>query len=114
MERQLSSASAIILNTPEATAVFRAAFPRLSDKEILTITNGFDAHGFEIPAHGDRHTTFSIVHAGGMLPSAATHGYTKYLHRLLRGTEMHADLFTRSPAFLLQAVDRWCEMDPAV
>ena len=49
MERLLSSASVIVMNTPEATSVLRNTFPRLREVPIVTITNGFDAADFDGP-----------------------------------------------------------------
>src|SRR2546428_12326877 len=63
MRKALESASAVVMNTPEATRRLQEAFS-LGPTPIVTITNGFDAEDFSLdePARSDE--AFRIVHAG--------------------------------------------------
>ena len=64
MRRTLSTAAAIVMNTPEATEQLLRHAPELGDRPVLTIPNGFDPEDFEaaLPAHDP--AVFRIVHAG--------------------------------------------------
>ena len=47
MGKLLSSASIIVMNTPEAASSLKINFPDLSDNNIVTITNGYDDDDFK-------------------------------------------------------------------
>ena len=63
MRRQLASAAAIVMNTPEAARRLVDAFPELATRIVVSITNGFDAADFAgpAPARADD-SAFRIVH----------------------------------------------------
>jgi glycosyltransferase involved in cell wall biosynthesis len=103
MRRTLASASVIVMNTPDATAALLRRAPELRQKPVATITNGFDPVEFAGPAperHGDR---FRIVHAGHS-HTRRERAATRVGRRLLGGAEPGLDTYTRSHAYLLDAV----------
>jgi hypothetical protein len=114
MERLLSSASVIVMNTPEATAALKAAFPRLQSKPILTITNGFDAEDFAAPVPLREDPAFRIVHSGYLHTGDGLRLRGRTIHRLFGGMHPGVDILTRSHAILLEAVERWCSTRPGV
>jgi glycosyltransferase involved in cell wall biosynthesis len=113
MERLLSTASAIVMNTPEATAALRAAFASLDDTPVATITNGFDASDFEGKAPPRRDGTFRIVHTGYLHTDMGL-WLKKRSHRLLGGARSGVDILTRSHARLLEALEMWCARRPEI
>ena len=61
METLLSSAALIVMNTPEAARALKAALPKLGNKEVLAITNGFDAKDFAGTPEPRSDSKFRIV-----------------------------------------------------
>lgn len=115
MARLLGSASAIVMNTPEATRRLVEAFPGLAGIPVSTITNGYDAHDFDGPAPSRDDGKFRIVHSGHFLSELGTrHRRTRVVRRVLGGAHPDLDLFTRSPGFLLDALRRVVERSPAL
>jgi glycosyltransferase involved in cell wall biosynthesis len=114
MERILSRAALIVMNTPEAAAAVKRAFPRLSSKNILSISNGFDRADFEIPVSPRTDARFRVVHSGTLLTDAGLQLRRQMLHRLLGGVKSDVDMLTRSPAILIEAITRWCERRPEI
>lgn len=114
MQRVLSTASLIIMNTFEAAAALKSAFPRLRDKKIITITNGYDERDFAAPVVPRSDSMFRVVHAGGMLTDTGLRLRKRGMYRVLGGAVRGVDIFTRSPAFLLDALERWCQQRPEV
>lgn len=114
MEKSLSSASLIVMNTPEATVALKRAFPRFRNKKVLTITNGFDREDFANDVERKRDSRFRIVHSGGMWTGSALHLRGRWFCRLLGGVRRGLDLWTRSHVILLQAIERWCSERPEV
>jgi glycosyltransferase involved in cell wall biosynthesis len=112
MVRVLSTASAIIMNTPEAARALTTLLPENRRKSVVTITNGFDREDFsaEVPARTDR--KFRIVHSGTWLTDTGLQVNRKPWHRLFGGAQQGADILTRSPVFLLQAIQQWQARDP--
>ena len=108
MRRLLGTADAVIMNTPEAARRIREQIPRLSDKSIFSIPNGFDEADFagRPPERGD--SAFRIVHTGYLHTELGfKHRRTGRLRRLLGGTPVAGvDFLTRSHVFLLEAVER--------
>ena len=72
MRRQLASAAAIVMNTPEAARRLVDAFPELAARTVVSITNGFDAADFAGPRARARR--------GRRLPHRA-HGHDAHEHR---------------------------------
>jgi glycosyltransferase involved in cell wall biosynthesis len=114
MERLLSTAAAIIMNTPEASTALKQAFPRLRNKEVVTITNGFDREEFAAPVTPRHDTKFRIVHSGYLHTNDGLRLRNRRFHHWLRGAAQGVDILTRSHAVLLEAVDRWCSERPEV
>lgn len=106
MARSLSTASAVVLNTPEATARVVAAFPGFGNR-VVTITNGYDAEDLLVPpAPREDSGTFRIVHAGDLHTALGLeHRRTMLVRRLLGGSLGRVDVLTRSHVFLLAALD---------
>jgi glycosyltransferase involved in cell wall biosynthesis len=113
MERLLSSASAIVMNTPEATAALRVSFPRLRGIPVATVTNGFDSADFDGPTPVRSDARFRIVHTGSLHTDAGL-WLRKRSHRLLGGARSEVDILTRSHTHLLEALERWFARRPEV
>ncbi len=115
MERLLSTASAIIMNTPEATAALLEVFPGLEQRLVATITNGYDPADFAgepVPRHDSK---FRIVHTGYLHTDQGLEVRRKRrIYNLLGGIEAEVDILTRSHVFLLQALERWTARHPEV
>ena len=114
MRRLLGSASAIIMNTPEATERVRRRFPELSGRLVPSITNGFDEDDFAEPDPGRDPATFRIVHSGYLHTES---GYalraSRRRRRLLGGMPYpDVDFLPRSHVFLLEAIDRVIADEP--
>jgi glycosyltransferase involved in cell wall biosynthesis len=116
MQRRLQSASTIIMNTPEATRRLLSAFPELSRKRVVTITNGFDAEDFTCrgkPAVIQQ--PFTILHAGYLhVESGLQMRKHRSLYCAFGRTVGGVDFLTRSHYFLLQALERWVASDPGL
>ena len=114
MGRLLSSAALIVMNTPEAVVALRQAFPNLCNKEVLSITNGFDPEDFAsaVPARTD--SKFRIVHSGYLHTDSGLRLRSHRLHHLLGGVESGVDILTRSHTVLLEAIDLWISRRPEV
>lgn len=114
MRAHLSSAALVIMNTPEASRALRETFPDLSER-VVTITNGYDADDFrgKVPVRNDG--VFRIVHTGHLHTALGMlHRKTRHARRLLGGERVAVDILTRSHIFLLRALSRWQQEDPAV
>jgi glycosyltransferase involved in cell wall biosynthesis len=116
MRRQLASAAAIVMNTPEAAARLTRAFPELASRVVVSITNGFDASDFAGPAPAAApDDAFRIVHTGTM---HTTNGLRlrrrRWLRRVLGGVTPDVDFLPRSHVFLLEALRRLAADDPAL
>ena len=115
MYSALSGASAIIMNTPEATEVLLKRFPNLEKKIISTITNGYDEDDFlhDPPFRNDG--KFRIVHSGYLHTDLGMDLRRRQgLRRLLGGSIHGVDILTRSHVFLLKAIEGWIAEAPSV
>lgn len=114
MFMDLSSASAIIMNTPEATNALIKRFPTLRNKIVSTITNGYDAEDFSGDLPPRRDGKFRIVHSGYLHTDSGMELRRKRLYyRILGGAKNGVDILTRSHIFLLKAIDGLMEEDPS-
>ncbi|BDC53167.1 hypothetical protein F183_A54820 (plasmid) [Bryobacterales bacterium F-183] len=113
MERLLSSASAIIMNTPGSEAALRERFPRLA-KVALNITNGYDAEDFTAPLTPRTDGKFRIVHSGSLHSKAGLELRSNWLKRALGGAKSNVDILTRSHAILVEALELWAARRPEV
>lgn len=115
MRQLLSTASLIVMNTPEATAVLRKAFPEFRDKRLVTITNGFEPEDFAHIPDQPRNPKFTIVHTGSFFTdSGLLLRRRRQLYEGLGGAIRGVDIATRSPLVLYEAIQRWCCEDPTV
>ena len=107
MRRVLGTATAIVLSTAEAERRVKAAFPELAEKIVVAIPNGFDRSEFagEVAARTD--DAFRIVHTG-YLHTELGHRQrrTAWLRRFVGGAVPGVDILSRSPIFLIEAVER--------
>jgi len=113
MRRALSSASAIVMNTPDAARALASEFPEM-DGRVHAITNGFDATDFAGPPPVRDDGFFRIVHTGSFHTDAGMQRRTMRVRRLTGGTIGGVDFLTRSHVFLVQAVSRLVEREPGL
>jgi glycosyltransferase involved in cell wall biosynthesis len=112
MRSVLGSASAIVMNTPEAKRRLLSRFPELNARIVVHIPNGWDASDFATPdpeTPGDR---FRIVHTGSLHTEAGREGRQRALARRMLGGSAPFDLLTRSHVFLLEAMRGLARRDP--
>jgi glycosyltransferase involved in cell wall biosynthesis len=113
MRRLLGTASAIVMNTPEAARRLRERFPELGAKPVHSITNGFDELDFAGPPPERHDNAFRIVHTGHLHTEQGQHlRRVAFAKRVLGGMEGNVDVFTRSLVFLLEAIDRLIAAKP--
>lgn len=114
MRRLLSSASGIIMNTPEAVLRVRRHLPELSETPIVSIPNGFDQSDFARSAPERVDGAFRIVHTGFLHTDLGMrHRKTRLLRTLLGGMPVRGvDFLTRSHVYLLEAVESLIEAEP--
>jgi len=103
MRRQLGTAAAIIMSTPEAARQVIEEFPELADRPVVAIPNGYDAADFrDVPAlevDGDK---FRIVHTGYLHTSAGLQQRDRSsFRRFVGGGSPGVEILTRSHFFLL-------------
>jgi glycosyltransferase involved in cell wall biosynthesis len=110
MERVLSTAALIVMNTPESARALKQELPRLRDKQVVTITNGFDSSDFDEPRDATADGTFRIVHSGYLHTDAGV----RWSQRVLGGARSDVDVLTRSHGRLLEAMERWCDARPVI
>jgi glycosyltransferase involved in cell wall biosynthesis len=117
MHRLLSTACAIIMNTPEAAKRVRRRFPDLAERVTSAIPNGFDPADFAnaTPLAGTP-GTFRIVHTGTMhTESGLRLRRTGVARRVLGGLPVPGvDFLPRSHVFLLEAIDRLIAEQPGL
>jgi glycosyltransferase involved in cell wall biosynthesis len=116
MRRLLSSASAVVMNTPEAVKQVVEAFPELTSRPVVSIPNGYDADDFQRVAPASKDCgKFRIVHAGYLHTVAGLQErHRSGWRRRLGGVTPGVDILTRSHVFLLAAIDRLLEHDPSL
>ena len=114
MQRLLSTASVIIMNTPEATASLKKNFPDFLKKRIVTITNGFDSKDFKKTVLPRKDNKFRIVHSGYLHTSLGLNLLRKRRFYSVLGGAKKVDIMTRSHLFLLKAIERLCQHDPEI
>jgi glycosyltransferase involved in cell wall biosynthesis len=115
MGELLETAAAIVMSTPEAVRRVQEAFPRLRSKRIVAIANGFDGEDFAGPAPLRDDDSFRIVHTGYFHTELGLrHRHAGRLRRIAGGTASGVDFLTRSHVYLLQAIERLLQRDPAL
>ena len=114
MEQALATASAIVMNTPEAAAQLRVQFPRLRGIPVVWIPNGYDGEDFSAEPQRRSDNKFRIVHTGYFHTELGQKQHRMALKSaLLGGSVGGVDILTRSHLFLLRAVERVLLADPA-
>ncbi len=114
MVSALSTASLIVMNTPEAAARL-TALPGFRRKRIVSITNGYDTEDFAGGAAPASRDVFTIVHAGHLHTAAGLHQRRHALrYRLLGKMESGVQILTRSHYYLLKALEHWTAEHPAI
>jgi glycosyltransferase involved in cell wall biosynthesis len=108
----LGSASAVVMNTPEARRRLLARFPELGARTVVQIPNGFDASDFASPAAEPDSDRFRIVHAGSLHTAAGREGRGRALVRRALGGSAPIDVLTRSHVYLLRAMAQLREAEP--
>ena len=115
MRRLLGTASAIVMNTPEAAKRLVRAFPELDRKLVVLITNGFDASDFETRPSERDPARFRIVHTGYLYTADGLRlQQVRTARRLLGGTLHSIDILTRSHVFLLEAIESLVRREPTL
>jgi glycosyltransferase involved in cell wall biosynthesis len=115
MRTTLATASAIVMNTPEAAARVRHAFPELREIPLYSISNGFDPRDFEGDSPARRNGVFRIVHTGYLHTELGRQMRNRAtVRRLVGGAVPGVDIYTRSHVFLLEAIDRLIAREPAL
>jgi glycosyltransferase involved in cell wall biosynthesis len=107
MREVLETAAALVLSTPEAATRIREAFPEFTDKIVLAIPNGFEASEFEGEAPARDDDRFRIVHTGYLHTELGRRQRrSALLRRVLGGDVEGVDILSRSPVYLIEAVEQ--------
>ncbi len=106
MSTSLSSATCVIMNTPEARNAVIRTFPHISADKIKVITNGYDHQDFNHDPVPRRDEKFRIVHAGNLHTGSAPEEKT-FTSRLMSRVAGGIDVSTRSHLVLLKAIELW-------
>jgi glycosyltransferase involved in cell wall biosynthesis len=117
MHRLLATASAIVMNTPEAAKRVRRRFPDLAARVTDAIPNGFDPADFvNATASEGTPEVFRVVHTGTMHTETGLRlRRTGRARRLLGGLPVPGvDFLPRSHVFLLEAIDRLIGQQPGL
>ncbi|MCX8022640.1 MAG: glycosyltransferase [Syntrophorhabdaceae bacterium] len=115
MHNALSSASGIIMNTPEAVRALKKAFPDFEEKDVICITNGFDPQDFDGPTPSRDEKTFRIVHSGYFHTELGMDLERKrVLLKLFGGIDKGVRIITRSHLFLIKALEEAIAIRPEI
>jgi glycosyltransferase involved in cell wall biosynthesis len=116
MRARLATASAIVMNTEEATRRVREQLPELAGRLTEPIPNGFDSRDFEVAPAARDETRFRIVHTGYLHTELGLRQRRhRRLKRLLRGAPVPGvDILTRSHVYLLEALEALETSNPEV
>ncbi|MDX6475033.1 MAG: hypothetical protein QOH95_544, partial [Gaiellaceae bacterium] len=112
MERELSSATAIVMNTPEARRAMVEAFPALEPQLSAPVPNGFDPEDFAGGGIRRADSAFRIVHTGYLHTELARGGVRGAVRSVAGGMLDGVDIGARSQVYLLQAIDRLRAEEP--
>jgi glycosyltransferase involved in cell wall biosynthesis len=114
MERALASATAIVMNTPDARHAVRETFPALEPRLTAAVPNGFDPEDFAALPTARSDEAFRLVHTGYLHTELAGGGLRDRLRETLGGSLHDVEIGARSQVFLLQAIDRLRAEEPAL
>jgi glycosyltransferase involved in cell wall biosynthesis len=112
MGRELRSAAAVVMNTPEAARALCAEFPQIPAGRVRAIPNGYDPADFAADSPGGG-AQFRIVHAGYLHTSLGQMDRRSLRRRLMGGAIAGVDILPRSHVYLMQALERIAAGDPA-
>jgi glycosyltransferase involved in cell wall biosynthesis len=113
MRHVLSSASGIVMNTPEAAERLSTHFPELAEKPIYVIPNGFDVADFAATPPERSDGKFRIVHTGYLHTELGRKQHQLAMMRRVFGGEVRGvDILTRSHVYLLDAIERLLARTP--
>lgn len=115
MRGALDSAAALIMCAGEAAERMRAALPPRPGRAVVNVPIGFDRDDLPEPVRlREDDGVLRIVHTGTVHTELGlSHRRTRRLRRLLGGNATDVDILTRSPVFLLQALDALLAAEPA-
>jgi glycosyltransferase involved in cell wall biosynthesis len=111
MRKLLGTASAIVMNTRDATTALLEHAPELGRIPVFTIPNGFDADEFAGPPPAGTDSVFRIVHAGHVHTKREP-AYAQLGRRALGGAATGLRVGTRSHLYVLQALERLVDRRP--
>jgi glycosyltransferase involved in cell wall biosynthesis len=114
MGRDLASAEAIVMNTPESRRRLLEAFPHIDPDRVDVITNGYDAEDFRQPVAGRSDGFFTVVHGGYLHADMGLKLHRDRARRLLGGVDGGVDFMARSHVYLLRALEAWSREDASV
>lgn len=113
MKKILSTASSIIMNTPEAVKLIRGEFKGFSNKNITSITNGFDENDFKKQLETSNNNKFTIVHSGHLHSELGLDfKEKKKLYKLTGGAIKGIDILPRSHVYLIKAIEKVVALYP--
>lgn len=113
MEKLLGTAAAVVMSTPEAANRLLSQFPRLHDRPVVAIPNGFDAADFVGEPRARRDTRFRIVHTGYLHTELGEqHRRRRRLRRALGGSVQGIDILSRSHFYLVEAINQLLAREP--
>ncbi len=112
MRKDLKSADMIIMNTPEAQKCVREKFG-WHNKNIRSLTNGFDVEDFISQKDHTRNEKFTIVHTGGLHTKTGLEIIQKKgLYFLLGKLDINVEILTRSHYYLIKSLEQLVEKRP--
>jgi glycosyltransferase involved in cell wall biosynthesis len=115
MKHVLGTASAVVMNTPEATRRVLRSMPELAGTTIVSIPNGWEAADFAGVEPRRSDSAFRIVHTGNLHTELGRllrrRGRSR---RLLGGAVSGVDALPRSHVYLLEAIRRVHERAPGI
>jgi len=111
MRRVLSGASSVVMNTPEAAARAKAAFPELAER-VTVIPNGYDSADFAHPLRAREDGKFRIAHTGYLHTEELRTTLRSQIRKLLGGEILEVDFATRSHLYLVEALRRLVQAEP--
>jgi glycosyltransferase involved in cell wall biosynthesis len=111
MGDRLRGAAAVIMNTRESAQVVRSTFGDLPT--VVAIPNGYDEDDFDRAPEPRTDASFRIVHTGYLHTDlGASERRKRSARRILGGSILGVDIFTRSHVYLIEAIDRIRAEDP--
>lgn len=111
MRRDLRSACAVILNTDEAEAAFKAQLPEFRNARVVTIPNGWDRADFDRAPAARNDGRFRVVYTGHAHDESARR-FRGLVKTLLGGTVRGLNARARSHLYLVRALERLYDLDP--